>query len=122
MIGSLLYVMASRPNVMQAVGQVARFQAASKETHVLAVKWIFKYLNGTMEFGLWYPKGNDLTLIAYSDADWEGSIDDRKRTSGAIFFLGNCLLSWFSKKQSSVSLSTIEEEYIAAATCCTWVL
>jgi hypothetical protein len=77
MIGSLLYVTASRPDVMQTVGQVARFQAAPKELHVLAVKRIFRYLKGTKEFGLWYPKGKDLLLIAYTDADWAGCIDDQ---------------------------------------------
>ena len=71
MIGSLLYVTASKLDVMQVVGQVARFQVAPKETHIIAVKRIFRYLKGTMDFGLWYPKGNELTLIAYSDADWE---------------------------------------------------
>ena len=67
MIGSLLYVIASRPDVMQVVGQVARFQASPKETHIIAVKRIFMYLKGTMDFGLWYPKGNELTLIAHLD-------------------------------------------------------
>ena len=75
-----------------------------------------------MDFGLWYPKGNDLTLIAYSDADWAGCIDDRKSTSGTTFFLGGCLVSWSSKKQSSASLSTVEAEYIAVAACCTQIL
>ena len=69
MIGSLLYVTASRPDVMQAVGQVAQFQAAPTEAHVVAVKRIFRYLQGTKEFGLWYPKGNQLDLVAFSDAD-----------------------------------------------------
>jgi hypothetical protein len=77
MIGSLLYVTASRLDVIQAVGQVASFQASPKESHVLVVKRIFKYLKGTREFGLWYPKGKDLSLIAYTDADWAGCIDDR---------------------------------------------
>ena len=108
MIGSLLYVTASRPDAMQAVGQVARFQAAPKENHIIAVKRIFRYLEGTMDFGLWYPKGNDLTLIAYSDVEWAGCVDDRKSTSGTAFFLGGCLVSWSSKKQSLVSLSTAE--------------
>ena len=98
MIGSLLYVTTSRPDVMQAVGQVARFQAAPKETHIMAVKRIFKYLKGTLDFGLWYPKGNDMTLIAYSDVDWVGCVDDRKSTSGTNLFLGGCLVSWSSKK------------------------
>jgi hypothetical protein len=76
MIGSLLYVTASRPDVMQAVGQVAGFQAAPKESHVLAVNRIFRYLKGTEEFGLWYPKEKYLSLIAYTDADCAGCIDD----------------------------------------------
>jgi hypothetical protein len=77
MIGSLLYVTTSRSDVMQAVGQVARFQEAPKESHVLAVKRIFRYLKGTKEFGLWYPKGKDLSLIAYTYAYLTGCIDDR---------------------------------------------
>jgi hypothetical protein len=65
MIGNLLYVTTSRPDVMQVVGQVARFQATPKETHVLVVKRIFRYLKGTTEFGLWYPKGNEMTMVTY---------------------------------------------------------
>ena len=98
MIGILLYVTTSRPDVMEVIGQVAIFQAAPKETHIIEVKSIFKYLKGTLDFGLWYPKGNDLTLIAYSDADWVGCVDDRKSTSRIAFFLGGCLVSWSSKK------------------------
>jgi hypothetical protein len=119
MIGSLLYVIASRPNVMQADGQVAQFQATPKESHVLAVKIIFKYLKGTKKFVSWYPKGKDLSLIDYTDEDWAGCIDDRRITRGALFYLGECLVSWLSKKQSSISLSTAEVEYIAAVACCT---
>jgi len=119
MIGILLYVTTCKPDVMQAIGQVAQFQAAPKESHVLPVKRIFRYLKGIEDFGLWYPKGKDLSLIAYTDADWVGCIDDRRSTSGAMFYLGDCLVSSLSKKQSSVSLSTVEAEYIAAATCCT---
>jgi hypothetical protein len=76
MIGILLYVTTSRPDVMQAVGQVARFQEAPKETHVLEVKRIFRFLKGTTELGFWYKKGNNLTMFSYVDADWVGSIDD----------------------------------------------
>jgi hypothetical protein len=83
------------------------------------VKRIFRYLKGTKEFGLWYPKGKDLSLIAYTDADWAGCIDDRRISSGETFYLGECLVSWLSKKQSSVFLSTTEAEYIAETTCCT---
>jgi hypothetical protein len=119
MITRLLYVTVSIPDVMQAVGQVARFEAAPKESHGLEVKRIFRYLKGTKEFGLWYPKGKDLSLIAYTDADWAGCIDDQRSTNGAVFYLGECLVSWISKKQSSISLSTAEAEYIAATTCYT---
>jgi hypothetical protein len=84
MIGSLLYVTTSRPDVMQAVGQVARFQEAPNESHVLAVKSIFRYLKGTKDFGLWYPKGKDLSLIAYTDEYWASCIDDRQSTSGSV--------------------------------------
>jgi hypothetical protein len=98
---------------------VARFQATPKDSHVLAMKSIFKYLKGTKEFGLWYPKGKDLSLIAYVDADWESCIDDQRSTNGATFYLGECLVSWISKKQSSISLSTAEAEYIPATSCCT---
>ena len=69
MIGSLLYVTASRLDVMHAVGLVSRLQANPKETHVLAIKRIFRYLKGTTELGLWYPKGNELTMVAYIDVD-----------------------------------------------------
>jgi hypothetical protein len=122
MIGSLLYVTTSRPNIMQAIGLVARFQDAPKETHVQVVKRIFKYLKGTLDFGLWYSRGEYFTLTTYTDADWADNVDDKKSTSGGAFFLGNSLVSWLSKKQSSVSLSTTEAEYIAATTCCTQVL
>ena len=98
MIGSLLYVTTSRPDVMHAVGLVARFQANPKETHVLAIKRIFRYPKGTTKLGLWYPKGNELTMVAYTDANWAGSFDDRKSTSGAGLYLGNCLVAWSSKK------------------------
>ena len=76
MICSLLYVIVTRPNVMEDVGLVAIFQSAPKETPITIVKRIFKYIKGTMEYGLWYLKGQDFTLKAFTDADWVGSIDD----------------------------------------------
>jgi hypothetical protein len=86
------------------------------------VKRIFRYLKGTEEFELWYPNGKDLSLIAYIDAYWAGCIDDRQNTSGVVFYLGECLVSWLRKKQSSVFLCTAEAEYIVVVGCCTWVL
>jgi len=107
---------------MQEVGMVGRFQFVPKQSHLLAVQRILRYLKGTSDFGLWYPKNSTLTITAYTDADWAGSIDDRKSTSGNAFFLGDCLVSWLSKKQSSISLSTAEAEYIAAKYSCTQIL
>ena len=78
---------------------MARFQAEPKESHMLAVKKIFIYLKGTKEFGLWYPKGNDLSLIAYIDAYWASCNDDRRSTSGVKLYLGECLVSWLRKEQ-----------------------
>jgi hypothetical protein len=86
MVGSLLYSTTTRPDIMQVVGLVGRFQSAPKETHLKEVKRIFRYLKGTLELGLWYPKDKDFNLTAYTDADWAGSIDDRKSTSGGAFF------------------------------------
>jgi hypothetical protein len=108
MIGSLLYVTTSRPDVMWEVGQVARFQATPNESHVLAMKRIFIYIKGAKEYGLWYPKGKDISLIADIDADWKNFIDERRSTSGTTLYLGECLVSWIIKKQSLVYLSTTE--------------
>ena len=122
MIGSLLYLTASRPDIMFSVGLCARFQSNPKESHLSAVKRILRYISGTKNLGLWYPKGSHLDLLSFSDADWAGCSIDRKSTSGTCHFLGFALVSWFSKKQNSVALSTVEAEYISAASCCAQVL
>ncbi|KAH9658405.1 hypothetical protein KPL70_023484 [Citrus sinensis] len=114
MIGSLLYLTANRPDIMFSVCLCARFQSCPKESHMLAVKRIFRYLIGTINLGLWYPRGTHIDLTCYSDADFAGYKVDRKSTSGTCHFLGHSLVSWFSKKQNSVALSTTEAEYIAA--------
>ncbi|CAM8889388.1 unnamed protein product [Rhodiola kirilowii] len=122
MIGSLLYLTASGPDITYAVGVCARYQADPKESHLLQVKRIIKYVCGTVEFGIWYTKDTNSHLVGYCDADWAGNAEDRKSTSGGCFFLGNNLVSWFSKKQNSISLSTAEAEYIAAGSSCTQLL
>ncbi|KAG5532106.1 hypothetical protein RHGRI_026652 [Rhododendron griersonianum] len=122
MIGSLLYLTASRPDIMFSVCLCARFQSSPKESHYLAVKRIFRYLIGTPNLGLWYPKGTSIDLIGYSDADFAGCSIDRKSTSGTCQFLGHSLVSWFSKKQHSVALSTAEAEYFAVGSCCAQIL
>ena len=122
MIGSLLYLTGTRPDIMHAVGIVGRLQANPKEAHLQAVKRIFKYLQGTKNYGLWYPRGTNLTLHAYTDVDWAGSMDGRKCTSCGAFFMGPRLVSWFNKKQSSIALSTAEAKYVATTSCCTQLL
>ncbi|XP_042983357.1 uncharacterized protein LOC122312768, partial [Carya illinoinensis] len=122
MIGSLLYLTASRPDIMFSVCLCARFQSSPKESHLIAVKRILRYLSGTINLGLWYPKYTSFDLISYTDADYAGCKIDRKSTSGACHFLGHALVSWFSKKQNSVALSTAEAEYVAAGSCCAQVL
>ncbi|XP_057975241.1 uncharacterized protein LOC131162650, partial [Malania oleifera] len=117
MIGSLLYLTASRPDIMFSVCMCARFQANPKESHLKAVKRILRYLVGTIELGLWYPKHTTFEIVSYTDADFAGSKVDRKSTSGTCHYLGQSLVSWFSKKQNSVALSTAEAEYIAARSC-----
>ena len=92
MIGSLLYLCASRPDIMMSVGMCARFQAAPKESHLVAVKRIFRYLVHTSNFGLWYPKGARFELIGYSDSDYAGDKVGRKSTSGTCQFLGRSLV------------------------------
>jgi hypothetical protein len=119
MIGSLLYITASRPDIMHAVGMVGRYQATPKLSHLQAIKRIFRYLKETMTYGLWYPRNQYLQLTTYSDAYWANCVDERKNTSGGAFFLGDSLVAWLGKKQGSISLSTTEAEYITAATCCT---
>jgi hypothetical protein len=118
MIGSLLYLCASRPDIMLFVCMCARFEANPKEVHLRAVKRILRYLVHTPKFGLWYPKGSTFDLIGYSDADWAGCEIDRNSTLGTCQFLGRSLVSWASKKQNLVALSTAEAEYIAVGHCC----
>jgi hypothetical protein len=107
---------------MLFVCMCARFQANPKEVHLRAIKRIMRYLVYIPKFGLWYPKGSTFDLIGYSDANYAGCKIDMKSTSGTSQFLGRSLVSWASKKQNSVALSTAEAEYIAAGHCCAQLL
>ena len=122
MIGSLLYFTASRPDISYSVGVCARYQANPKKSHMTALKRIIKYVKTTAEFGVWYSKDTSDVLARYSNVDWAGNADDRKSTSGGCFYVGNNLVSWMSKNQNSISLSTAEAEYIAAGIYCTQLL
>ncbi|GAV67049.1 hypothetical protein CFOL_v3_10558 [Cephalotus follicularis] len=122
MIGSLLYLTASRPDILFSVCLCARFQSNHKESHLFAVKRIFKYLAYTPTLGLWYSRDSSFDLHSYSDANFGGYKVDRKSTSGSCQYLGSMLVSWFSKKQNSVALSTTEAEYIAVGSFCAQIL
>nr|GFA85065.1 hypothetical protein [Tanacetum cinerariifolium] len=117
MIGSLMYLTASRPDVMFAICACARHQVTPKECHLHAVKKIFRYLKGHLKLGLWYPKASPFDLVAYSDSDYGGSSQDPKSTTRGSQFLGRRLISWQCKKQTIVATSTTEAEYVAAASC-----
>ncbi|GJW69096.1 hypothetical protein Tco_0123520 [Tanacetum coccineum] len=113
MIGSLMYLIASRPDLNYVVCLCARYQAKPTEKHLQAVKRIFRYLNGTINMGLWYSKDINMSLTAYTHVDHAGCQDTRRSTSGSAQFLGDKLVTWSSKKQKSTAISSIEAEYIA---------
>ncbi|XP_073525657.1 uncharacterized protein [Phyllobates terribilis] len=118
MVGYLMYLTASRPDIVFAVSLCARFQFDPRESHVAIIKRILRYLKWTDNLCLWYPKNYDFTLVGYTDADYARYLVDKKSTSSMAQFLGPCLVSWGSCKQNSVAMSTTEVEYIAAASCC----
>ncbi|GJX53519.1 hypothetical protein Tco_0281888 [Tanacetum coccineum] len=118
MIGSLLYLTASRPDIMFRVCLCARFQENPKTTHLEAVKRIFRYIRGTSHLGLWYLKGTGIETIVYADFDHAGDYVDRKSTSGVCTFMGCCLTSWFAKKQTALAISTTKAEYVFAGKAC----
>nr|GEY71015.1 hypothetical protein [Tanacetum cinerariifolium] len=124
MIGSLMYLTASRPRpyIMFAVCACARHQVTPKECHLHAVKRNFRYIKGHLKLGLWYPKESPFDLVSFSDSDYGGATQDRKSTTGGCQFLGRRLISWQCKKQTIVATSTTEAEYVAAASSCGQVL
>ncbi|GKC99863.1 retrovirus-related pol polyprotein from transposon TNT 1-94 [Tanacetum coccineum] len=122
MVGSLMYLTASTPDLVFAVCMCARYQASPTKKHLEALKWVFRYLKGTINWGLWYRKDTAMALTAYADADRAGCQDTRRSTSGSAQFLGDKLVSWSSKKHKSTTISTTEAEYIAMSGCCTQIL
>eukprot|EP00253_Pinus_taeda_P008164 PITA_08164 len=118
-VGSLMYLIATRPDIMYAVSLISRFMERPKEAHWQAAKRILRYVKGTKMFGILYNVSKHSDLVGYTDSDCAGSIDDRKSTSSYVFHMGSGAISWASKKQSIVALSTAEAEYVAAtATAC----
>ncbi|GJY93572.1 retrovirus-related pol polyprotein from transposon TNT 1-94 [Tanacetum coccineum] len=122
MIGALMYLTSSRPDIVHATCLYARYQAKPTQKHLKEVKRIFRYLWGTVNMGLWYMKDSGFELTGFSDADYAGCKDTFKSTSGGAQFLGEKLVSWSSKKQDCTALSTAEAEYVSLSACCAQVL
>lgn len=118
MIGSLLYLTTSRPDIMFSVCLCSRFQEDPKISHLEAVKRIFRYIKGTQHLGLWYPEDAGVKVLVYANSDHAGDIVDMKSTSGICTFVGACLTSWFSKKQISFANSITESDYVTAERAC----
>nr|GEX88167.1 uncharacterized mitochondrial protein AtMg00810-like [Tanacetum cinerariifolium] len=118
MIGSLMYLTSSRPDIMFSAYACARYQVNPKVSHLYAMKKIFRYLKGQPKLGLWYPKDSPFDLIAYTDSDYTRTSLDIKSTTGGRQFLGCKLISWQCKKQTVVANSTTKAKYVAASSCC----
>ncbi|XP_038697950.1 secreted RxLR effector protein 161-like [Tripterygium wilfordii] len=115
LVGGLNYLAHTRPDIAFSVGVVSRFMHSPSKHHLGAAKRVLKYIAGTVEYGIWYSKVSNFKLIGFTDSDWAGYLDDRKSTSRIIFNLGSRAISWSSKKQEVVALSTAESEYIATS-------
>nr|GEZ63361.1 uncharacterized mitochondrial protein AtMg00810-like [Tanacetum cinerariifolium] len=122
MISTLLYLTCNRPDLQFAICMCAHYQARPTVKHIHAVKMIFRYLRGTVNWGLWYPKDSSIALTAFADADHAGCQDTRRSTYGSLQFLGERLISWSSKRQKSVAISSTKAEYIALSGCCAQIL
>nr|GEX07518.1 retrovirus-related Pol polyprotein from transposon TNT 1-94 [Tanacetum cinerariifolium] len=121
-IGSLMYLTSSRPNIVQAECFCARYQSRPTKKHLKEVKRIFRYLRGTVNMGLWYPKGSSFELTAFLDAGHAGCIDSRKSTPGGIQFLGDKLVSWMLKNHNCTTMSSAEAEYVGLSASCAQVM
>ena len=113
LVGSLQYLTITRPDITHAVNSVSQFMHAPRESHFQAVKRILIYVKGTLHFGLNISSSSHLNISAFSDADWVGCLETSRSTSGNAIFMGDNLISWTSKKQTTVSRSSVESEYRA---------
>ncbi|GKV28920.1 hypothetical protein SLEP1_g37906 [Rubroshorea leprosula] len=121
-VGSLMYLTATRPDIMHVVSLINRYMESPKEMHLLAAKRILGYLKGTVEYGLFYKKGEKSNMFGFTDSDFARDVDDRKSTSGYVFMMGTTAVSWSSRKQLIVTLSTTEAEFVAATSCACQVI
>lgn len=116
-IGSLMYITTTRPDLQFAVSLLSRFMSKPTQLHLMAAKRVLRYLSGTMDFGIWYKRGGTGEVLVYTDSDFAGDVDSRKSTSGYVFLMDEAAVAWSSKKQPIVTLSTTEAEYVAASVC-----
>jgi hypothetical protein len=116
LIGSLMYLVNTRPDICFAVNTLSQFMVEPRQEHWVAVKYVLKYLRGTVEYGLRYLGDDKVKLQGYTDSDWASSATNKKSTSGCFFSLGLAMISWFSRKQTFVALSSAEAEYMADST------
>jgi hypothetical protein len=114
MIGSLMYLTNTRLDICFAVNTLSQYMVELRHVHLIAAKHVLRYLKGTIDYGLRYVADCKFGLVGYTDSDWAGSVIDRKSTSRCCFNLGSVVIVWHNRKQTSVALSTIEAEYIAA--------
>ena len=122
LVGSLIYLTTTRPDISYVVHQVSQFMSSPWHLHLAAVRRIIRYLRESPTRGLFFPTDTSPQLVAYSDADWVGCLDTHRSTTGWCMFLGNALISWRCKKQDRVSKSSIEAEYCAMSTACSEIV
>ena len=115
LVGSLIYLTLTRPDISYAVGVMSRYMQNPKKSHLEAVRRILRYVKATLRYGIMYKRGGGCKIVGYCDADYAGDHDTRRSTTGYVFMLGSGAISWCSKRQPTVSLSSTEAEYRAAA-------
>lgn len=115
LVGNLMYLTTTRPDITYGVSLISRFMECPKRSHWDAGKRILRYIRGTLTDGIYYQRANKTQIVGFCDSDWAGDYDDSKSTSGNVFFIGSAAVSWMSKKQAVVALSTAEAEYISLA-------
>ena len=122
LMGSLMYMTNTRPDIQFVVSFISRFMSKPTEAHLAAAKRVMRYIQGTLDDGIWYKRGGKGRMECYTDSDFAGDLTDRKSTSGYVIMWDGAAVSWSSKKQSIVALSSTEAEYVAAASCACHVI